>query len=129
MAAIFEAVGRQPTLQAFEILAFGLFNQRSVDLAQLCCVEAIAAAEGTEQCVCLRFWPIALGEGVKHAAQPDAEEFVGFESTLMAQQMQLHQQLVSKAAVQRRNDVGEGLMKRSFAVGDGLTCGQRAVPE
>ena len=47
----------------------------------------------------------------------------------MAQQMQLHQQLVSKAAVQRRNDVGEGLMKRSFAVGDGLTCGQRAVPE
>ena len=74
-------------------------------------------------------WPIALGEGVKHAAKPDAEEFVGFESTLMAQQMQLYQQLVSKAAVKRRNDVGEGLMKRSFAVGDGLTCGQRAVPE
>ena len=47
----------------------------------------------------------------------------------MAQQMQLHKQLISKAAVQRRNDVGKGLMKRSFAVGNGLTCGQRAVQE
>jgi hypothetical protein len=25
--------------------------------------------------------------------------------------------------------VGKGLMKRSFAVGNGLTCGQRAVQE
>ena len=107
----------------------GLVHQRGVGFAQLRCVEAIAAAQGTEQCLGLRFGPIALGEGVKHGAEPNAEKLVGFKPTLMAQQMQLHQQLISKAAVQRRNDVGKGLMKRAFAVGDGLTCGQRAVQE
>ena len=40
--------------------------------------------------------------------------------------MQFHQQFVSDPAVQRRDDVGEGLMKGALAVCNRLCASQRA---
>ena len=73
--------------------------------------------------------PIPLGETSEHRYEAYREQVAGFEGVLMTQKVQFNKEFIRDPAMQGRNDMGEGLMKRSFAVGDGLTCGQRAVPE
>jgi hypothetical protein len=67
----------------------------------------------------LGFWAVATAEAVEHLHHPDGKQGVGVETPLVAQKMELHQQLIHQAAVQRRDHMGEGAMKGAFAVGNG----------
>ena len=67
-----------------------------------------------------------LREAVEHGVEPDGKQVVGFKSRLVTEEMQLHKQFVSNAAVERCNDVRKGLMKGALAVCNGVTLSQRA---
>ena len=72
---------------------------------------------------------VALGEALKHGVEPDGEQVVGLKTSLVTEQMQLHEEFVSNPAVQRCNDVGKGLMKGALAVRNGVTLSQRACSQ
>ena len=72
---------------------------------------------------------IATGKGVEDLAQANGEECVGLELLLVAQQMQFHQQLVSRPPVERRNDIRESVVKSPLAVGNGQMLTQVRAPK
>jgi hypothetical protein len=92
---------------------------------QLGCMEAGAAAEGFKQRgqVLLRF--VAAGEGAKHLTQAHSKQGVHLKLLLMAEQVQLHKQLVGRSPIERRNYKWEGGVKGALAVSNGLMLSQR----
>jgi hypothetical protein len=82
-------------------------------------VVATSAAQGLKQGLPLGLGAIATAKGVVELYHPDGKQGVGLETTLVAQKMEFHQQLVDQAAVERSDHMGEGAMKGAFAVGNG----------
>ena len=72
---------------------------------------------------------VPLGEALKHFVEPDREQVVGLKTSLVTEQVQLHEEFVSNPAVQRSDDVGKGLMKGALAVRNGVTLSQRACSQ
>ena len=81
--------------------------------------EAVGGAQGVEQWFTLLLGAVALGEAVEHLGEPHGEQAVGLETLLVAEQMQLHQQFIHQAPVERRDHVGESGVKGPLAVGNG----------
>ena len=97
-------------------------------LSELFGLKAVAAAESLEQQWRVLFRPVPLSEGAKDSVQANRKQGIALELFLMAQQVQLNKELVSKPAVQGSNDVRELLMKIALAVSDGLTVAQLLIP-
>ena len=101
------------------------FNQGRIRLvAKTLGFEAVAAAEGFEERNGVVLRAISLGERFENGLQAHREQSVGFELLLVAEQMELYQQLIAHPSVERGDDVRELLMKCAFAVSDGLTVAQ-----
>jgi hypothetical protein len=105
-------------------MLFGFIQRRLGLISKTLSVEAVAAAEGVEERNGVALWAISLGERLENSVQAHSEQSVGFELLLVAEQMELHQQLIAHPSVERGDDVRKLLMKCAFAVSDGLTVAQ-----
>ena len=61
---------------------------------------------------------VSLGKGIENLNQTNREQGVGLKATLVTEQMELHEQLINHAAMERRDDIGKGPMESTFAVGN-----------
>jgi hypothetical protein len=59
---------------------------------------------------------IAPSKAVEHLDQPCREQGVALETTLAAEEVQLHQQFIDHPPVERRDHMGEGAVEGAFAV-------------
>ena len=109
----------QPAFDLIEAVVTHLGGCVGRHLAEGGTVKPIGAAEGQEELFALVLRLVAAGEAVEHLGQTNGEQLIGMEALLVAQQVQLHQQLIHQAAVERRDDMGKGLVKRPLAIGNG----------
>ena len=65
------------------------------------------------------FGPVSPGKAVEHLDHPHREQWVGLETLLAAEQVQLNQQLIHHAAIQGTDDVRERAMEGALAVSNG----------
>ena len=109
----------QPALDLIEAVVAHLGSGVGCHLTEGRPIEAVGAAKGLEQGLPLRLGLVTVGEAVKHLGQTNGKEAIGLEPLLMAQQVQFHQEFVHQAAIERRDDVGERLVKGPLAIGNG----------
>ena len=64
----------------------------------------------------LLFGAVALGEAVEHLGEAHGEQAIGLEALLVAEQVQLHQQLIHQAPVDRRDHIGESAVEGTLAI-------------
>ena len=108
---------------------FGGVNARFGFIPKGVRVVPVAAAESVKKTADVLYRSIPLGERVEYRAQPHSEERGGLKTALMAQKVELDKQFIGQSAVERCDDMREGLVKRPLAVCDGLTFAQRWLPE
>ena len=99
------------------------------ELDQLLSIEAVAAAKRHEQGLPMLIRAITLSEGVEHLLQPHSEQGISCEKFLMAEQVQLDQQLIGCPPIQRGNHMRERAVKRPFAVSNGQMLTQVLAPK
>ena len=87
-------------------------------------IKTIAAADRFEEAIGVALRPIPSGEGCEDLVEANSEQRCAVELCLMAEQVEFHKQLIAHPPVERGDDMGERLMKRSLAVSNGLTIAQ-----
>ena len=87
-------------------------------------IKTIAAADRFEEAIGMALRPIPSGEGCEDLVEANSEQRCAVELCLMAEQVEFHKQLIAHPPVERGDDMGERLMKRSLAVSNGLTIAQ-----
>ena len=87
-------------------------------------IKTVAAADRFEEAIGMALRPIPIREGCEDLVEANSEQRCGAELCLMAEQMEFHKQLIAHPSVERGDDMGERLMKRPFAVSNGLTIAQ-----
>jgi len=111
----------QPAAHLFQAVVAHGFDRLVGLAAQVARIEAVGAAEGLEQGFLLLVRAVPAREAVEHLGESHGEQAIGAEALLVAEQVQLHQQLIHQPAVERRNHMGKGLVEGALAVGDGET--------
>ena len=124
MAVVVESELRDPFLCILLGMLSGRIQRRFRFLAKILSIEAIAAAERFEEGPGVVLRPVSLGECFENSVETYGEQDVRFELLLVAEQMELHQQLIAHPSIERGDDVRKLLMKCAFAVSDGLTVAQ-----
>ena len=97
-------------------------------LTKLGSIETVAAAQGTEEGLEVSLGLVAPCEGIEDLLQANGKEGIDLEVLLMAEEMEFNQQLIGGAPIERGDHIGERLVKRPLAVGDGQMFTQVSAP-
>ena len=76
----------------------------------------------------MTFWAVTTGEDIKNLAKANSKETVRLEVLLVAQEMKLDKKFIGCTSVERWDDMREVMMKRTFAVSNGLSVTQVLGP-
>ena len=98
-------------------------------LAQLPGIKARGRAEGREEAFTVLFGAVALGEAVEDLDQAATKQGIQFKASLMAEQVELHQELIHHAPVEGRDHVRECQMESALAIGNGESNAHSEQPE
>ena len=117
-----------PTLDLLKIVTTDRLKGFLGLLAQIIRVETAASTECIEQGLDVSFWSVTTGEDIKNLAKTNSKETVRLEVLLVAQEMKLDKKFIGCTSVQRGDDMREIMIKRTFAVSNGLSVTQVLGP-
>ena len=117
-----------PTLDLLKIVTTDRLKSFLGLLAQSIWVEAAASTYCIDQGLDVSFWSVTTREDIKNLAKANSKERVRVEMLLVAQEMQLYKKFIGCTSVQRGDDMREIMIKRTFAVSNGLSVTQVLSP-